>query len=80
MQVLFGIGATIIVKMLLGIILSFAASAAIGSVWFSKSAFGSTWMRHYYGDRWQQQCPKGAMVVTMLGSAGTMIMLASLFR
>jgi len=65
--------------MLLGIILSFVASGAIGTVWYSKSAFGSVWVRHCR-DAKNPECPPGAMMFTALGSAGTMILLARLFR
>jgi len=67
--------------MVLGIILSFLASGVIGTLWYSKSVFGSIWMRHHYGDtdKWPE-CPQGAMMLTALGSAGTMIVLANLFR
>ena len=65
--------------MLLGIILSFVASVAIGTVWYSKSVFGSVWLRHC-SDNKCPECPPGAMIVTALGSASTMILLANLFR
>ena len=69
------------IKMLLGIILSFVASGVIGTVWYSKSVFGSVWLRHCYGDANKcPECPQGAMMFTALGSAGTMIMLANLLR
>jgi len=67
--------------MLLGIILSFLSSVVIGTVWYSKSVFGSVWLRHRYGDsdKWPE-CPQGAMKFTALGSACAMIVLANLFR
>jgi len=70
-----------LIKMLLGIILSFVASGAIGTLWYSKSVFGTVWLRHSYGDasKWPD-CPQGAMWVTAAGSACTMILLANLFR
>ena len=65
--------------MLLGIILSFVASFVIGTVWYSESVFGSVWLRHCRDSK-NPECPPGAMMFTALGSAGTMILLASLFR
>lgn len=75
-----------IAKMLLGIILSFVASGVIGTVWYSKSVFGSAWLRHCFGDAHKcPACPQGwdenngAMLFTAVGNAATMILLASLF-
>jgi len=68
-----------VVKMLLGIILSSVASGVIGRAWYSKSVFGSVWLRHCRDSK-NPECPPGAMMYTALGSAGTMILLAVLFR
>jgi len=68
--------------MLLEIILSIVASVVIGLVWYSKSVFGSVWLRHLYGDaadKWPA-CPQGAMLFTAAGNAAAMILLAHLFR